>query len=168
MFSGSKDTYLSSWWHSRVISQIFNNPKSFTKSAFFEGILIFSWKSSFSCRVGNFFTSQYGTYECVLWVLNTLGHYLNFLGPYFWYRFLFWKNSIFSTSIASKSSRSLQNPYRLSSKVGCRSTFFRFSQSLSNRSQMLYNQIGMVPGVSRNVISVTSFPITPIGFLNCQ
>ena len=111
-----------------------NPPKSFTKSAFFENMLIFSWKSSFSCRVGNFFTSQYGTYECVLWVLNTLGHYLKLLGPDFGYRLSFWKNSIFSTSMASKRSRSLQNPYRLSSKVVCRSTFFRFSQSLSNRS----------------------------------
>ena len=136
------------WAHDDILEsflRFFNNPKSFTKSAFFEGMLIFSWKSSFSCRVGNFFTSQYGTYECVLWVLNTLGHYLKLLGPDFWYRLSFWKNSIFSTSMASKSSRSLQNPYRLSSKVGCRSTFFRFSQSLSNRSQMLYNQIGMVP-----------------------
>ena len=64
----------------------------------------FHEKSSFSCRVGNFFTSQYGTYECVLWVLNTLGHYLKLLGPNFWYRFLFWKKSIFSTSMASKRS----------------------------------------------------------------
>ena len=135
MFSGSKDTYLSSWWHSSVISQIFSTTQNPSQNQlFFEGMLIFSWKSSFSCRVGNFFTSQYGTYECVLWVLNTLGHYLKLLGPDFWYRFLFWKNSIFSTSMVSKSSRSLQNPYRLSSKVVCRSTFFRFSQSLSNRS----------------------------------
>merc|ERR1711951_196824 len=69
--------------------------------------------------------------------------------------------------MASKRSKSLQNPYRLSLKVVCRPTFFRFSQSLSNRSQMVYNQFGNVPGVYRDVISViTSFSTTPIGFLN--
>ena len=135
MFSGSKDTYLSSWWHSRVISQIFSTTQNPSQNQLFlKECWFFHEKSSFSCRVGNFFTSQYGTYECVLWVLNTLGHYLKLLGPDFWYRLSFWKNSIFSTSMASKRSRSLQNPYRLSSKVVCRSTFFRFSQSLSNRS----------------------------------
>ena len=91
-----------------------NPPKSFTKSTFFENMLISSWKSWFSCRVGNFFTSQYGTYECVRGVLNTLGDYLKLLGPNFWYRPSFWKNLIFSTSIPSNSSNSLQNPYRLS------------------------------------------------------
>ena len=55
----------------------------------------FHEKSSFSCRVGNFFTSQYGTYECVLWVLNTLGHNLKLLGPNFLYRLLFWKKKNF-------------------------------------------------------------------------
>ena len=34
------------------------------------------------------------------------------------------KKSIFSTSMASKSSKSLQNPYKLSSIVVCRSTFW--------------------------------------------
>ena len=125
------------WAHDDILEsflRFFQQPKILHKINFFWRNADFSWKSSFSCRVGNFFTSQYGTYECVLWVLNTLGHYLKLLGPDFGYRLSFWKNSIFSTSMASKRSRSLQNPYRLSSKVVCRSTFFRFSQSLSNRS----------------------------------
>ena len=117
------------WAHDDILEsflRFFKNPKSFTKSAFLKECWFFHEKAHFPAELAIFFTSQYGTYECVLCVLNTLGHYLKLLGPNFWYRFLFWKNSIFSTSMAPKSSKSLQNPYRLSSKVVCRSTFFRF------------------------------------------
>jgi len=125
------------WAHNDILEsflRFFQQPKILHKISFFWRNADFFMKKLIFLPSWEFFTSQYVTYECVLWVLSTLGHYLKLLRPDFWYRVSFWKKSIFSTSIASKSSKSLQNPYRLSSKVVCRSEFFRFCQSLWNRS----------------------------------
>ena len=83
-----------------------NHPKSFTKSTFFEGMLIFSWKKLIFLQSMEFFTSQYGTYECVREVLNTLGRYLKFLGADFWYhssfgKFLFFRPPCSETLVGS-------------------------------------------------------------------
>ena len=106
-FSGPKTLI---WAHDDILEsflRFFQQPKILHKISFFwRNDDFFMKKLIFLPSWQFFFTSQYGTCECVLWVLNTLGHYLKLLGPYFWYRLSFWKNSIFSTSMASKSSRS--------------------------------------------------------------
>ena len=94
-----------------------NHPKSFTKSTFFEGMLIFSWKKLIFLPSREFF------YESI-WHLRMCPLSFEYFGTLsktsrakFLISFFVLKKSIFSTSMASKRSKSLQNHYMLSSKV---------------------------------------------------